>query len=452
MSTSAPSETYNIKNDLKIIERFFTVPLDHANPEGEKIHVFARNVIPKAKAKTAEDEAKLPFLVYLQGGPGFEIDLPRSSGYAGELHEKGYQTLWVDQRGTGLSTPLSPDTLPAHVKTDQEIANYLKFFRADSIVKDCEVIRKQLLGHKESPEDRKWTLMGQSFGGFCAITYLSFHPEGVKEVFLTGGLAPLVDQPDIVYEALAKRVIKRNTVYYEKYPQDVKRVRDILTYLEANKVILPNGGRLTPCRWQQLGMSFGMHGGIDNVHQLVFRASKEIELLGKLSYKLLQSVGNQPFDGNPLYAILHEPVYCQGKPANWSASRIIQKYEQFSWTQTRVREDDTPVYFTGEMIFPDMFKDYANLRPWAGAAEILAKDADWPPLYDLKQLSKNEVPVSAVTYFNDMYVDFDFAQDTASKIKNTEQYITNQLVHDGIREDSSDVMKKLFKLSKREFD
>lgn len=55
-------------------------------------------------------------------------------------------------------------------------------------------------------------------------------------------------------------------------------------------------------------------------------------------------------------------------------------------------------------------------------------------------------------YFNDMYVDFTFAQQTASKIKNTEQYITNQLVHDGIREDPGDVMKKLFKLSKREFD
>lgn len=50
-----------------------------------------------------------------------------------------------------------------------------------------------------------------------------------------------------------------------------------------------------------------------------------------------------------------------------------------------------------------------------------------------------------------MYVDFGYAQETASKIKNTEQYITNQLVHDGISEDPSDVMKKLFKISKREY-
>lgn len=50
-----------------------------------------------------------------------------------------------------------------------------------------------------------------------------------------------------------------------------------------------------------------------------------------------------------------------------------------------------------------------------------------------------------------MYVDFDFAQETASKIKNTEQYITNQLMHDGLREDPQDVINTLCKLSKREF-
>lgn len=132
--------------------------------------------------------------------------------------------LWLDQRGTGLSTPLSPDTLPATVKTDQEIADYLKYFRADSIgrcyliepanksrswheplftsVKDCEIIRGILLGHKPDPEDQKWSLLGQSFGGFCSLTYLSFYPEGLREVFLTGGLAPLGNDPLRVYQLL----------------------------------------------------------------------------------------------------------------------------------------------------------------------------------------------------------------------------------------------------------
>ena len=77
------------------------------------------------------------------------------------------------------------------------------------------------------------------------MTYLSFYSEGLKEVFLTGGLAPLVDRPDPVYEALisefsvvlkifradgiylrfSEHVAKRNRIYYEKYPQDIRRVK-----------------------------------------------------------------------------------------------------------------------------------------------------------------------------------------------------------------------------------
>ena len=76
-----------------------------------------------------------------------------------------------------------------------------------NIVKDCEAIRKILIGDKEKPEDRKWTIFGQSFGGFCAITYLSYYSEGLTEVFLAGGLAPLVDRPDAVYQALVGEFI-----------------------------------------------------------------------------------------------------------------------------------------------------------------------------------------------------------------------------------------------------
>ncbi|PPR06871.1 hypothetical protein CVT26_003995 [Gymnopilus dilepis] len=435
---------------LKVIERFFTVPLDYADPEGQKIRVFARHIIPRDKAEKPEDEAKLPYC-----GPGFEVShsVPSSSGLPGELYGKGYQIIWLDQRGTGLSSALSPESLPNNVRTDEEIAQYLKHFRADNIVRDAEFIRKSLLGNKENPEDRKWTLLGQSFGGFCITTYLSFHPEGVKEAFIAGGLPPLVDQPDEVYEALTKQVIKRNEIYYKKYPQDIRRVRNILAHLDAKSVTLPNGGRLTPNRFLQLGQHFGFHGGIDAVHQIVFRASNDLVHMDKLSYKTLQTIeSQQPFDGNPLYAILHEPIYCQRRASQWSAARVVQKHDEFSWQKMKAQAGTVPVYFTGEMIFPDMFDDYANLRPWKGAAEILAKDTSWPPIYDLEQLAKNGVKVSAVTYFNDMYVDFNYAQQTASRIKNTEQYITNQLVHDGLREDPGDVMKKLFKLSKREFD
>ncbi|EIM83989.1 alpha/beta-hydrolase [Stereum hirsutum FP-91666 SS1] len=444
-------ETYFIKDDIKVIERFFEVPLDHSHPEGEKIQVFARNLIPRNKAKTKDDEEKLPYLLFLQGGPGFELGLQGSSGFAGEIHSEGYQTLWLDQRGTGLSTAISADMLAS--KSDDEKAAYLKHFRADSIVKDCELIRQTLLGHKEKPEDRKWTIMGQSFGGFCAINYLSFYSDGLKEVFLTGGLAPLVDSPDLVYEALIKKVVKRNQVYYHKYPQDVKRVRDIMSYLERNDVRLPNNGRLTPSRWQQLGIDFGMRGGIDRVHQLVFRASNDLVVFKSIAYKTLQIIqGKQDYDGNPLYAIMHESIYCQRKASNWSAQRVVNEHPQFLWQHVRCLADIVPVYFYGEMIFPDMFDNYSNLRPLKEAAMIIAKDESWGPLYDMDQLAKNEVKVTAATYMEDMYVDFGLAQDTAAKIGNVEQFITNQMFHDALRVDSKEVVKKLFVLSKREND
>ena len=51
-----------------------------------------------------------------------------------------------------------------------------------------------------------------------------------------------------------------------------------------------------------------------------------------------------------------------------------------------------------------------------------------------------------------MYVDFNLAQETVARVANVEQYITNQLAHDGLRQDGADVIKKLFQLSSREYD
>lgn len=81
------------------------------------------------------------------------------------------QVLLLDQRGTGLSSTITAGTLARHGNAVKK-AEYLKNFRADNIVRDCEAIRECLTA--DYPEDkRKWSIMGQSFGGFCAVTYLS---------------------------------------------------------------------------------------------------------------------------------------------------------------------------------------------------------------------------------------------------------------------------------------
>ena len=105
-----------------------------------------------------------------------------------------------------------------------------------------------------------------------------------------------------------------------------------------------------------------------------------------------------------------------------------------------------PILFTAEMIFRDMFKTHSELSPLLKVADILAKDADWPDLYDEAQLAKNEVPMYAATYIDDMYVDYDYAQETARKIKGCKQYITNTLYHNALRARTGDVMQHLWAL------
>lgn len=93
-----------------------------------------------------------------------------------------------------------------------------------------------------------------------------------------------------------------------------------------------------------------------------------------------------------------------------------------------------------------MFESYTELKQIHEVAEILATRSDWPALYDETQLAKNEVPVYAATYIDDMYVHFDLASNTAAKIKGTKQFITNALYHDALRSKSGEVMRQLFNL------
>lgn len=58
-----------------------------------------------------------------------------------------------------------------------------------------------------------------------------------------------------------EKVKERNEAYYEKYPEDVERVKKIMQYLSQNNVALASGS-LTPYRFQQLGILFGFHGKV----------------------------------------------------------------------------------------------------------------------------------------------------------------------------------------------
>lgn len=431
---------------MKITEHFFDVPKDYNKPEAGTIKVFARSA---RKHETFPNEAKndeqLPWIVFLNGGPGNECRPPQHYPFTTTLLDKGYQVLCLDQRGTGLSTPITASTLQMRGDVDVQ-ANYLKLYRADSIVRDCEAIRQTLTA--DFPDDKKkWSVMGQSFGGFCITTYLSFYPQGLREAFLFGGLQGLVKNPDAVYRATYAKLTQRNEAYYAKFPADQARVRLILNYLARfgdGKIKLPSEGTLTRRRFQQLGIGLGFHGGLDAVHDIVLRGAYDIENFGHLTRGSLCAIDRAlGFDENPLYAILHEPIYCEGQAANWSAERIRAEFPQFDADRA---EADGPVYLTGEMIFPWMFEDYSELRKIGAVAERIAADADWPALFDEEQLGRNEVPVFAAAYTEDMYVDYEMSLATARKIKGCKVFSTNVMFHDAIRSRMDEVVRQAFNL------
>ncbi|KAJ2360784.1 hypothetical protein H4S01_005578 [Coemansia sp. RSA 2610] len=446
-------ETYYIPGG-KVYERFFECPLDYQHPsDGRSVRVFARHIVPVGK----EDQMHtLPFLLYLQGGPGFECSLPGSikSGWYATAVAEGFQLLLLDQRGTGLSSPINADTLASLRLSTEEQVEYVSHFRADSIVRDCEHVRHALCRGRAGAASRKVALLGQSFGGFCITTYLSLFPGSVSRALITGGVPPLVDHPDPVYQATFRHMISRNKQYYEKFPRDVARVHAIIRHLNATDVTLPDGGQLTARRFQQLGISFGRTGGFDSVHQHVLSAASDLEVSGSLSAHTLAAIAAaQSFDANPLYCILHEAIYCQnGNASRWAAHRIREECFadefEYRWDRIQRRRDPTaPVYFTGEAVFPWMLDDYAELQCLKDVGLGLAEYTGWGQLYDTDVLAANTVPVAGASYYNDMFVDLRMSEHTAQSIAGFRQWITNEFHHNGLAA-SPRVLRYLFDLLK----
>lgn len=412
-----------------LAEHRFDVPLDHTRPDGQRISVFAREVVAEAK-----EHDELPWLVFFQGGPGsgaprpdalLPVWLPRAT--------RDYRVLLLDQRGTGISSTVSHQTL-ARLATPEAQAEYLQHFRADSIVRDAELIRSELAGGES------WSVLGQSYGGFCVCTYLSLAPHGLREAIVTGGLPPLECGPDDVYRATYRRVADRNRRYHERYPEDAERVAAIVHELAANDVRLPDGERLSPRRFLQAGFAFGMSDGFEKVHYLLECAFVDGAHGPEISYGFLRELERElAFEETPIFAVLHEAIYCQGESSRWSAQRVREELPEFD------PAGDSPL-FTGEMIYPWMFDEYRQLRPLKAAAELLAAKDDWPPLYDVEVLRANEVPVAAAVYSHDMYVEQAFSKETARTIRGLRTWVTDEYEHDALRRYGDEVLDRLLGL------
>ncbi|MFM2607781.1 alpha/beta fold hydrolase [Vibrio chagasii] len=405
-------------------QHYFELPLDYQAKDGQQIQVFAREVVDLAK-----DSQELPWLIYFQGGPGFPS--PRVSGESGWMKRalQNYRVLLLDQRGTGNSTVISHETL-AHLSPEQQ-AEYLTHFRADNIVRDAEAIREQI-------GVEQWSTIGQSFGGFCTLSYLSLFPQSLQRCYVTGGIPSIEREADDVYRATYKRVEDKNRAFFAQFPQAQAVCREISDYLLNNEVKLPNGQVFTVEQFQLIGINLG--AGEANLPMYFTLESAFVEANGKkqLSYSFLnQMQQEQGYLTNPIYAILHESIYCQGTASNWSAHRVREQYPHFNY------QSGGEFWFTGEMVYPWMFDQLETLKPLRETANILAEKSDWGTLYNAAQLSKNTVPMACAVYADDMYVELDYSRETLANIPNSKAWITNEYEHNGLRADGERIVDKL---------
>ncbi|CAI4216559.1 unnamed protein product [Parascedosporium putredinis] len=157
----------------------------------------------------------------------------------------------------------------------------------------------------------------------------------VAEVFLTGGIPPVDVDPKEVYQATFTKLVERNIAYYKKFPGDIAVVNYIANHIhEQDGIQLPGGGHLTVQRLMTLGLAFGAHDGFQVVHSLLTRMKLEITQFGHLSRASLSTMElDVPFDTNPIYAILHEAIYCfgPGVTSNWAALRAGSQLGVYDW-------------------------------------------------------------------------------------------------------------------------
>ncbi|MFI7585562.1 alpha/beta fold hydrolase [Spongisporangium articulatum] len=402
---------------LYVVEHEVEVPLDHADPGGATITVFAREV-------SDPDRRDRPYLLFLQGGPGFEAARPTGDplgpGWLGRALQD-YRVLLLDQRGTGRSTPVGPE-LASSGLTPQQQADYLSHFRADSIVRDAELVREAL-------GVTRWSVLGQSFGGFCTLHYLSTAPDSLREAFFTGGVPPVGMPVDDIYSATFAKQRERNERYYARYPGDRDRVRRIHAALDAEPLLLPTGDRLTSRRFRSAGHGFGMSDGPDQLHYLL-----ELPITSPAFRHDVQA--GMGFARNPLYALVHEASYADGGVTGWASERVMPSDYA----------DDVTLFF-GEHLFPWAFTDYGALAPLRETADLLA-GREWPRLYDEDVLRSNEIPCAAAVYADDPYVLAEHSMATAGLVRGLRPWLTNEYLHNAIRADGARVLDRLIDLAR----
>lgn len=401
-------------SDLIIQEHTLTVPLVWSDPaDSREIDIFAR-VVARPGGET------LPYLVFLQGGPGHEAPRPfHSSTSPAWLDEalEHYRVVLLDQRGTGLSSPVGDADLS---RGSAAVAEHLTHLRADAIVRDCEAFREHLGA-------ATWSVLGQSFGGFTTLAYLSTDARSLADVFITGGLSTLTRTADEVYALCYDKMRTASEKYYRRFPGHRDAMRRLVDRADAGGIVLPDGEVVSASRLRSVGSALGTNDGWQTVWSLLERDPSSNAFRHDLMHAM-------PFSGrNPLYFAFHESSYASGQATRWSAERV--EPEDF-------RDDVT--LFTGEHIRREWTETVPAFQPWRDVALELA-EFEWPAIYDAEAVAASDATGAAAVYVNDVYVPLEYSLETAQLLPGVKTWVTSEHEHNGLR--SGPVLTRLIDLA-----
>jgi len=400
--------------DLTVDEHTLTLPLVWGDPaDARTIDVFAAVV-------SREGGEDLPFLLFLQGGPGHEAPRPFHAPTAPawlDVALRGHRVVLLNQRGTGRSTPVGDADLE---RGADAVAEHLTHLRADSIVRDCEAFREHLGAER-------WSVLGQSFGGFTALAYLTTAAAALDQVYITGGLSTVERTPDEVYALCYDKMRDASERYYWRFPEHRDRMRRLSDRALAGEIVLPDGEVVSLSRLRSVGSALGGDDGWQTLWSLL-----ELDPASNAFRHDLAAA--MPYTGrNPLYFVMHESCYASGHTTGWAAQRM--EPAEFA---------ADPTLFTGEHIRREWTRTVPAFRAWHEVAESLAEHP-WPALYDAEALRACDVTGAAAVYVNDVYVPMEFSMETARLLPGVRTWVTSEHEHNGLR--TGDVLSHLIDLA-----
>ncbi|MCU9519874.1 alpha/beta hydrolase [Corynebacterium sp. ES2794-CONJ1] len=406
-----------------IIDHRLEVPWDPSDKDSDTFTLFAREIYA---------DENLPAMVYFQGGPGFPAPRPVSASGWLSFMLKHYRLILLDQRGTGYSHRIDAASDPRDRTFER-----LVLLRQENIIADAEALR-EYLGIDQ------WSVMGQSYGGFCIHSYYSLHPEVIDKAYLTGGIPAIHHCADEVYTHTYRKLAQRHKEFYRHIPWAESRIREIAYHLDNSEEILPTGERLSSRRFRTIGINLGRGSGFMDLAWLLEEPFHIVRGEKRLRRDVLDRISAQvSFEQGPLYGAIHESIYAGvgGLGATkWSAERMRNLIDGFA-------EDLDPItaenyYLTGEHIYPWQFDEDPALQPFKEAAEKLAHHEFTHSPYNPEILA-GASRMAAAVYVDDIFVPFELSLATAHTLGDMRMHMTNYYQHDGLREDGAKILEIL---------